>query len=69
MDKGYDGEDGGYNTGLSGYRASEIRSMKNSRILFIEKYQGLMSQFEYRSPPAQVLTVIVILYYILMSLG
>ena len=45
------------NAGLKVFRQSEIGRMKNSRILYIEKYQGLQSQYEYRNPPARVITV------------
>ena len=50
-------------TGLANFRQSEIRHMKNSQLLYLEKYQNLANQFEYRAPPAKVITVKVYLFY------
>lgn len=57
--RGFDTDHGNTGTeGLKQFRHSEIGRMKNSRILYIEKYQGIQDQYEYRTPPPRLLTVI-----------
>ena len=55
--RGYRDQDEGYQSGLREFRASELRSMKNSQLLYHQKYQGLQLQFEYRAQPVQMVTV------------
>jgi len=55
--RGFDTDQGNEeNPGLKAYRHSEIGRMKNSRILYIEKYQGIQNQYEYRDPPPRLIT-------------
>jgi len=57
--RGFDTDQGNEeNPGLKAYRHSEIGRMKNSRILYIEKYQGIQNQYEYRDPPPRLITVL-----------
>lgn len=53
-------QDEGYRSGLREFRASELRSMKNSQLLYYQKYQGIQLQFEYRAQPVQMVTVCII---------
>lgn len=50
-------KDDNYESALGAYTASELRNMKNSRLLYIQKYQRQQAQFEYRAAPATMITV------------
>jgi len=55
--RGFDNDKGDEeNQGRIVFRKSERDRMKNSRILYFEKYQGMQSQYEYRNPPTRVIT-------------
>ena len=50
-------QDDNYESALGAYTAYELRNMKNSKLLYIQKYQRLQAQFEYRAAPATMITV------------